>query len=412
VKCAVLSKFPITDTQEIFVKKGSRTILKVTLSVEKHPFIMFVCHWKSKSGPESRRILYAGALKTAIDALDPQTDFVVLGDFNSNYNEFHTFRKDKRLNDTYGRTGINHILGTIQNNRLVDEAMLAESDAKAYLYNLWLETEESDRWSHKFFWKKGSIDNILVPQSLYDNKGISYQDNSFARFTPSYLFKKNTTYRWQLADKGKGRHLGRGFSDHLPISAIFTTRPFEADTVASTVSDKPEVTSIANLYKVKTGAVNYRLDNCAVIYKHKGSAIIKQAGGRAIFVYKTAAQLKWGKIYQLTVKRLENYKGLREITKIADVHEIADIDQWHRYLHRDFTVDLAVSEFQNEVIGRIEGIYQYGSLHYGDNKKICLYFGNKEKLRPQENSKIVLRHVRISFYNCPQIVIEKTDQIR
>jgi len=409
VKCAVLSKFPITGTDEIFVNKGARTILKVTLSVDTHPFILFINHWKSKNGPESRRILYAKALKAAIGALAPHTDFVVLGDFNSNYNEYLTFRDDGRSNDTHGRTGINQVLGTVLDQQPVDETMLTKHTARKLLYNLWLESEEKERWSYQFRGRKNSIDNILVPQSLYDHKGISYQDNSFARFDPSYLFKKKYIYRWQLAKNGKGRHLGRGFSDHLPIYAVFTTIPFVSETAAKV---KPQTTSIANLYKADTGAVNYRLDNCAVIYKHKNNAIIKQAGGRAIYLYKSGSPLKSGKIYQLTVKRLKNYKGLREIIAIADIHKTGAIKQWQQYLLHDPAVNLERPEFQNEVIHKIEGTYQYGSLHYGDNQKICLYFGKTDRLKPPENSKVILRRVRIGYYNCPEISIEKPEQIQ
>ena len=409
VKCAVLSKFPITGTQEISVKRGSRTILKVTLLIDKQPFILFVNHWKAKSGPESRRILYAKALKAKIDALPRETDFVVLGDFNSNYNEYMTFRENKRLNDTHGRTGINHVLKTIQNKRPVDETMLTDSAAKALLYNLWLELDKNDRWSYQYGRRKNSIDNILVPQALYDNKGVSYQDNSFGKFTQPYLFKNHYIYRWQFAKNGKGRHLGSGFSDHLPIYAIFTTRPFAPET---TVSAKPQTTLIADLYKMNAGAVNYRLDNCAVIYKHNGNAIIKQSGGRAIFIYRSDAQLKSGKIYQLTVKRLKNFKGLREITQIAEIREMGAIDKWDGYFLNNLKIDLNANRLQNEVIDKIGGVYKRGFLHYGGNRKIRLHFAKNVTPKLSDNAKVVLRRVRIGFYKHPQIVIEKAGQIK
>jgi len=412
VKCAVLSKFPIIGTQEIFVKKGSRTILNVTLSIDKQPLILFVNHWKSKRGPESRRILYAKALKAEIDALPLQTDFIILGDLNSNYNEYLTFREDAKLNDTNGRTGINHIIGTIQNKRMVDETMLTEQTAKALMYNLWLESGDRDRWSYQYGRRKDSIDNIIVPQSLYDNRGVSYQDNSFAKFDPPYLFKNNYIYRWQLADNGKGRHKGRGFSDHLPIYAMFTTRSFVSETAASPVSTQPQTTSIANLYKVNAGQVNYLLDNCAVIYKHNGNAIIKQPGGRAVFVYRSGAKLKLGKIYQLNVKRLKDYNGLREITQIAGIRLIGAIDKWRHYWLNDLTTDLNEIRLQNEVIDKIKGVYKHGFLHYGGNRKIRLHFKKNSALKLPDNVSVVLRRVRIGFYNHPQIVIEKAGQIK
>ncbi|CAD7771821.1 MAG: hypothetical protein KIIPBIDF_00327 [Candidatus Methanoperedenaceae archaeon GB50] len=41
----------------------------------------------------------------------------------------------------------------------------------------------------------------------------------------TYL-KENTIYRWQRDKNGMGRHLGKGYSDHLPIFAYFSTEPF------------------------------------------------------------------------------------------------------------------------------------------------------------------------------------------
>lgn len=226
VKCALLSRFPILSKREIPVReKPSRNILAVTVQVDGRPLILFVNHWKSKHGPESMRLPYARALRTAIDALPTGTDFIVLGDLNSNYNEFVTFRDKPLLNDTGGRTGINHVLGTIQGTQLVTEHMLLRQKGKGLLYNLWLELKPAKRWSYNFFGLKGSPDNIIIPEALYDKKGISYVDNSFGRFAPHYLFRKRAIFRWQRAHRGRGRHLGMGFSDHLPIFALFSSDP-------------------------------------------------------------------------------------------------------------------------------------------------------------------------------------------
>ena len=226
VKCALFSRFPIVSKREIPVReKPSRNILAVTVQVDGRPLILFVNHWKSKRGPESMRLPYARALRKAIDALPTGTDFIVLGDLNSNYNEFVTFRDKPLLNDTGGRTGINHVLGTIQGTQLVTEHMLLRQKRKGLLYNLWLELKPAKRWSYNFFGLKGSPDNIIIPEALYDKKRISYVDNSFGRFAPHYLFRKRAIFRWQRAHRGKGRHLGMGFSDHLPIFALFSTDP-------------------------------------------------------------------------------------------------------------------------------------------------------------------------------------------
>ena len=227
VKCAVLSKFPVVEKEEIRVDNGiSRNILKVTLDIDGNNIILFINHWKSKRGPESMRITYAKRLRKEIDKLKGYADFILIGDFNSNYNEYKTFVNYDRLNNTDGITGINHILCTILNSEMVNERILKKQAANDYLYNLWLEVNKPQRWSYNFFGKKGSPDNIILSKGLYDDKGISYIDNSFNKFQNTYLFRGKAIYRWQKAENGKGRHLGRGYSDHLPIFAFFSTEPF------------------------------------------------------------------------------------------------------------------------------------------------------------------------------------------
>ncbi len=224
VKCALLSKFPVVDKKEIATgTKADRNILKVTLDVDGNPFTVFVNHWKSKRGPESRRVEYAKSLKKSIDKLDEDADFVLTGDFNSNYNEFKTFKKSRKFNNTKGVTGINNILMTVKDSKMVDEKLLTDQSSNEYLYNLWLEIKKKRRWSNNFYGRKGSLDNIIVSRGLYDDSGILYVDNSFDKFDPDYLFLNRALFRWQRAERGRGEHLGAGYSDHLPVYAFFRT---------------------------------------------------------------------------------------------------------------------------------------------------------------------------------------------
>ncbi len=240
VKCAILSKFPIINKEEIWVDNGfARNILKVTLDVDGNHFILFINHWKSKRGPESLRIACAKKLKTEIGKLKKNVDFILAGDFNSNYNEYQTFQNVSGLNDTAGITGINHILGTIKDSEMVDEKILMRQAENEYLYNLWLEIDKSRRWSYNFFGNKNSPDSIIVSKGLYDDKGISYVNNSFGKFSPNYLFKGNAIYRWQITKSGKGKHLGKGYSDHLPVFAYFSTEPFRFENTHTTLDNRP-----------------------------------------------------------------------------------------------------------------------------------------------------------------------------
>ncbi|MDY6878730.1 MAG: helix-hairpin-helix domain-containing protein [Thermodesulfobacteriota bacterium] len=240
VKCAVLSKFPILEKKEIDVDhESARNILQITLDINGTPLVLFVNHWKSKRGPESMRVSYARALRQEIDRLPRDSDFVLLGDFNSNYNEYKTLQKSPSLNNTSGITGINHVLGTIKDLELVDEKTIKNVTTNEHLYNLWLELDKSRRWSYIYSGRRGSPDNMIVSKSLYDKIGLSYTNDSFDKLEADYLFKKGRIYRWQRAERGMGRHLGRGFSDHLPIFASFSTDPIRSESRANRHSSNP-----------------------------------------------------------------------------------------------------------------------------------------------------------------------------
>ena len=222
VKVALFSKFKILQKKELQVGYGNqyRNILEVKLDVDGYPLLVFVNHWKSKSASERERIKYAKALRKRLDAISTNQPYIILGDFNSNYNEYITFKKNRKLNTTYGKTGINHTLRTV-----VDGKMVSLNDLKhncSLLYNLWLELPKGLRYSYFYHRKKNTIDNILLPCAMFDGVGIEYIKNSFGVFKPKYLFKNGYIYRWQKRKK-YGKFSAKGYSDHLPIYAIFTT---------------------------------------------------------------------------------------------------------------------------------------------------------------------------------------------
>lgn len=224
VKVALLSRYPIVYAREIPVSESRRyrAILEVKIDVEGHPFFLFVNHWKSKSGPESRRIVSAKALRKRIDALGADKAILVLGDLNSHYEEYLLFRKKRKHNDTNGKTGIDHVLSTLCDGDPTTLKTL-RMDPRC-MYNLWYESPQKQRWTHKYFGQKETLDHMIISAGLYDGKGVDYLPNSFQKFTPDYLFEKGTIYRWQRSRKYPKHHTGKGYSDHLPIFATFIVK--------------------------------------------------------------------------------------------------------------------------------------------------------------------------------------------
>ncbi len=238
VTTALLSKYPIKYIKEVKVTNHplNRNILEVGIDINGELVIVFVNHWKAKSGPESKRIQSAEFLVQRLNEIDKKTPYILLGDFNSNHDEFETFIKEKRLNDTEGKTGINHVLNTIESDdwkitlwfknlfgMLSDYSFVSENSVKKsdeVHYNLWLELPEDEQWSYGSHKSRKTIDNMILPNSLYDGKGLDYIDNSFNVFRGAgTIDKRGKIVRWQRGKKKE--HLGEGFSDHLLIYADF-----------------------------------------------------------------------------------------------------------------------------------------------------------------------------------------------
>lgn len=220
VNCALLSRYPIQNgfRHPISHNGRMRDILEAKVDINGQSLRVFVNHWKSKSGPESKRILSAKRLVYRLNELAPNEPFVLLGDFNSHYEEYKTFLKSRKHNDTEGETGINHILKTIDDD---GEPITYVTLKSPYLYNLWYDVSPDQRWSHKYKGKGEGLDNMIISSGLVDEKGIEYVRGSFQRFEADFLFYKGKLYRWQQTKRYPKTHIGEGYSDHLPIFALF-----------------------------------------------------------------------------------------------------------------------------------------------------------------------------------------------
>ena len=396
VGVALLSKFKIINTDKIKIDgydRYSRPILMAEVLVENKKLKVYVNHWRSKRAAENERIKYAVSLQNKLSKLNSDVDYILLGDFNSNYNEYKTFKKDKKLNNTYGLTGINHILNTLENEKLVLENNLKNKTH----YNLWLELPRYERFSSKFKGSNNTPDNILLPASLYDNKHVSYVDNSFKVFKPSYLYKNGKINRWNRY---------KGYSDHLPLVATFTTQKMNYK------KSKKKINKIEQLYNLEHIDNPVKLGNVVVVYKNSNSAILKNINGRAIYAYKCANDLKVGNIYNLTINQIDNYHGLLEIKQISSAVKTGEYEKY-KELYKDATkIDIFNHLYANEIITNVEGRFIKNYLYLKNGKKIKLYFP-RNFTKPKNNSKITIVHGHLGSYKGKvQIIIHKQSDIK
>lgn len=400
---AVISKYEITGFNAIEVdakNPHSRPILEVDIKIDDKTIKVFANHWRSKNASESARIPYAKALYTRIKQLPCETDYIILGDFNSNYNEYDTFKYNRILNDTNGIAGINDILKTTINSTFITKDNLYECDDYVH-YNLWLETPSYKRFSYRFRGSYETPDSIIISTSLLDGNNIDYVDSSFSVFMPYYLYQREFIQRWKI-DK-KGFHKRTGYSDHLPIFAKFTTTPKKTDNVK-----KLDLSKISSLYEIESILTPLTIKDAVVLYKTAKSAIIKQANDRAIFIYNVATELETGKIYDLTVNKISLFYGQKQITEISNVTQKGVATDYTTYFQKGNNVDFSDFNLQNEIVSDVTGYFVKKELRIG-NQSIRIYTKNNHLLPPQK-SNINIKSAHLSIYNnTPQLVIYSKD---
>ena len=219
VKVAVLSKFPFSK-KEVWVGRSYkyRNILELKYSIDGEVFYLFVNHWKSKSGGESQRIVSAKALKKRLSQIGFDKNIIITGDFNSDYEEYIKFKRKRKLNDTHGKTGINHILNTLHVKEDARDAKLQ----KDQLYNLWYDLPKDQRWNYIHRGEKENLDSIIISKPVLQRGGFEYIYKSFGVLKKPFLFYKKRINAWYIRyGHGTPRHMGKGYSDHLPIFAKF-----------------------------------------------------------------------------------------------------------------------------------------------------------------------------------------------
>jgi endonuclease/exonuclease/phosphatase family metal-dependent hydrolase len=219
IKVALLSKYPFIYSKDLAVTTSYkyRNILETKFKIDNTEFYLFVNHWKSKSGPESERIKSAKVLLKRVNEIGHDKNIILMGDFNSDYQEYLKFLKKRQHNDTDGKTGINHVLKSLKQN---DEASVTKYE-KDNFYNLWYDVKENKRYSYIYKKNKETLDNILISQSLLQKNKMHYIFETMHPFEANYLFKKENIYGWKMIKKVPHRHKGQGYSDHLPIVAEF-----------------------------------------------------------------------------------------------------------------------------------------------------------------------------------------------
>lgn len=238
-KNVIYSRFPIKkELTLVHPLERARPILEVWIDVDGSNLVVFANHWKAGASSEEMeevRLQNADVLKARIDDLrkqNPDVDFVLAGDFNSDYNQKTRYK--------FKKTAINTVLKSYG-----EEADFA-SFPNDRVYNLWYELPLDKRGSDTYRGQWGTLMQIMISHGMYDDKGVHYVDNSFSvgHFDFNTYSTSGEPKRWSSVGNGSG------YSDHLPVSMKFTVSNTLAELVKPSVDDDYMWQPLSLTYKI------------------------------------------------------------------------------------------------------------------------------------------------------------------
>ncbi len=350
----VMSKYKIISQQSIYAGiKKTRDFLNVVVSVDDKKLGLWIVHFPTQKYGKQKRLKVAHVLKQAI-LNSKQKEYLILGDFNTK----------------------------ISNNSILAQTFGSLSNKQNY-YDPWLSLPHHERYSHKFFNHKSALDRIILSKNMFDNRNFEYKNGSFKVVKGFLANFKGEPNRWNKTD---------GYSDHFPILLTLSL-----DKANFHTTKKQKELSIDKLYELDYGSHEVLIKDAVVIYKSKNGIILSQKG-RGIYAYRCGYSLKKGYSYDILVKNLMEYRGLREISELELIKENKKVQNLSSYFS-------SLNDFDaNSVISSISGVYKNNFL-YTNNGKIRLY----SKKRLKEGS-LKLKQVRVGLFKGDlELVVEERE---
>ena len=202
IGCAVFSRYKISEmlvhTMDIRVHEtkqpSERPIMQVTIKVDDADLVIFVNHWKSKSGGEEETEIWRdwqeSLLAEKISEVADSVSVIACGDFNRSAEDFITHK------NTVNKTNV----------------LLRGSDGTAIeVFSPWLDLNGKYDDQHGSYFYKNSwerIDNIFAVQ----NAGIS----RFSELNISPVAdEEGKPVSYKMYNE-------TGYSDHLPLKCVLT----------------------------------------------------------------------------------------------------------------------------------------------------------------------------------------------
>jgi len=230
VGLGILSRLPLLEARVHSIATGGdaapRPTLEARIGAGEEAFVVFACHWKSKTGGgaagENVRRASARVILRRIRELrdsEPELGVIIAGDLNENYDEF--YRQNARaicalLPDDVSSARLTGCTGEegagpqrdfiVISGNTPPEPVHFPKDA-VVLFSPWLGGLENGSYFYRNKWE--TIDHFLVSRRFFDDALWEYET---ARVVNDPPFANSTgrpvPYRART---------GNGLSDHLPL---------------------------------------------------------------------------------------------------------------------------------------------------------------------------------------------------
>jgi len=233
-----------------------------------------------------------------------------------------------------------------------------------------------------------------------------------------------------LAKKQKKskKHLAKGYSDHLPIYAIFITKeekeenfwdrfwkfffPSPTKKESKKESSSLELTTIKELKSKRYLKKPLLLKNVCLIFKRGDNGVIKaNPQGESLFLYHSANTLKEGHCYDIKVLKKKRYNKIDEITKLEVVKKLSKKINVDKYIP-NFDLALLLDDKNiGAIVKNIKGVYKRRYIYIKDTP-IKLYLKEKRRGFLKKGDKLFIKKAQIGYYKGKkELIIYSLDDI-
>ena len=358
----LLSRYPIKSSKQInHPHERVRPSLHVKLDVDGDELDIIVVHWPSLKNPNHFREIAAMAIDGVMGEIG---EGIVMGDFNDPFS-----------------------------SRSVASKVWSPLETHEGWFDPWMDT--FPRWSHDFFGDKKALDRMLLSEGLFDGRGLEYVCGSFGPLLKEPFVKDGIPYRWQISNRGKGKHLGEGYSDHLPLVLELSKNPFTC---------KAKKGNVRELLSQKSNKVSFEISKATVVYRHNEGMILSDGSG-SVHLFKPGFYYPVGTVMDVHVSALGEFFGTREI-RALHVKKI--------YPHKGDAKALMLpfENLQNaksaDVLRFVKGVVKGRKLHtqYGSIE----IYAKPNFPKPKEGQKLELENVRVGEYRGRvQLILEENE---